>query len=101
MDDDLKEIAMWLKFNRLSLNIKKFMIFSGRNKPSPNLATRIYGEFVNDVEKTYFSNQQFSNETLLCMIYCNHVWDSTCATYLNSSVILQKRVFRIIVGIKP
>ena len=35
------------------------------------------------------------------LIYCSHVWGSTCATYLNSLVILQKRVVRIIAGIKP
>ena len=56
MNDDLKEIAMWLKVNRLSLNIKKkhFMVFYGKNKPNPNLAIRIDGELVNEVDKTKF-----------------------------------------------
>ena len=30
------------------------MVFSGKNKPNPNLAIRIDGESVNDVEKQNF-----------------------------------------------
>ena len=56
MNEDLKEIAIWLRVNELSLNIKKthFMIFSGKNKPIRNLAIKKDSELVNEVEKTKF-----------------------------------------------
>ena len=56
MNEDLKEIARWLRVNKLSLNIKKthFMIFSDKNKPISNLAIKIDGELVNEVQKTKF-----------------------------------------------
>ena len=56
MNDDLKEIAMWFKVSKLSLNMKKthFMVFSGKNKPNPNLVIRIDGKSMHKVEKTKF-----------------------------------------------
>ena len=56
MNEDLKEIARWLRVNKRALNMKKthFMIFSSKNKPIPNLAIKIHGELVNEVEKTTF-----------------------------------------------
>ena len=56
MNEDLKEIARWLRVNKLSLNIKKdpFHDIFWQNKPIPNLAIKIDGELVNEVEKIFF-----------------------------------------------
>ena len=143
MNDDLNEIAKWLKVNKLSLNIKKthYMIFSGKNKPHPNITIKIDGKLLDETKKTKFlgviidkdlswknhisyvcgkiargigvivkARRYLLKESLInlyysfvypYLIYCNHIWGSTCATYLNSLVVLQKRVIRIIAGIKP
>ena len=56
MNNELKEISLWLKTNKISLNIKKahFMIFSSLNKPHPNVCINIYGETTNKTAKTKF-----------------------------------------------
>ena len=56
MNNELKEISLWLKANKLSLNIKKthFMIFSSKNKPHPNICINIDGETINETAKTKF-----------------------------------------------
>ena len=33
--------------------------------------------------------------------YCNHVWGNACASYLKKLNVLQKRIVRIIGGVKP
>ena len=33
--------------------------------------------------------------------YCNHVWGNTCVTYLRKLHILQKRIVRVLAGVKP
>ena len=35
------------------------------------------------------------------LIYCNHVWGNTCKSNMNSVVLLQKKIIRIICGVKP
>ena len=35
------------------------------------------------------------------MIYCNHVWGNTCKSNMNSLILLQKKIIRIICGVKP
>ena len=35
------------------------------------------------------------------LIYCNHVWGNTCKTIMNSLVSLQKKIIRIICGVRP
>ena len=35
------------------------------------------------------------------LIYCNHVWGTACKSYLKTVITLQKRVVRIIAGVKP
>ena len=35
------------------------------------------------------------------MQYCNHVWGNTCVTYLRKLHVLQKRIVRVIAGVKP
>ena len=35
------------------------------------------------------------------MMYCNHVWGNACSVYLNKLVVLQKKVIRIMAGVKP
>ena len=56
MNNELKEISLWLKANKLSLNIKKthFTIFSSKNKPHPNICINIDGETINETAKTKF-----------------------------------------------
>ena len=56
MNNELKEISLWLKANKLSFNIKKthFMIFSSKNKPHPNRCINIDGETINETAKTKF-----------------------------------------------
>ena len=56
MNNELKEISLWLKANKLSLNIKKthFMIFSSKNKSHPNVCINIDGETINETAKTKF-----------------------------------------------
>ena len=56
MNNELKELSLWLKANKLSLNIKKthFMIFSSKNKPHPNICINIDGETINETAKTKF-----------------------------------------------
>ena len=34
------------------------------------------------------------------MMYCNHIWGNVCSIYLNKLVVLQKKVIRIIDGVK-
>ena len=34
-------------------------------------------------------------------MYCNHVWGNACSVYLNKLVVLQKKVIRIMAGVKP
>ena len=34
-------------------------------------------------------------------IYCNHVWGTTCKTYIEPLSVLQKKIIRIIAGVKP
>ena len=35
------------------------------------------------------------------MQYCNHVWGNTCITYLKKIHVLQKRIVRVLAGVKP
>ena len=35
------------------------------------------------------------------LMYCNHVWGNACSVYLNKLNVLQKKVVRIIAGVKP
>ena len=56
LNTELKEISLWLKANKLSLNIKKthFMIFSSKNKPHTDMNINIDGEIINETSKTKF-----------------------------------------------
>ena len=51
-----------------------------------------------------------NSDTLICLyysfiypylIYCNHVWRNTCKTNMSSLVLLQKKIVRIICGVRP
>ena len=48
LNEELKEISLWLKANKLSLNIKKthFMIFYSKNNAHPNVYINIDGETI-------------------------------------------------------
>ena len=35
------------------------------------------------------------------LIYCNHVWGNTCKSSMNNVVLLQKKIIRMICGVKP
>ena len=36
-----------------------------------------------------------------CMCYCNHVWGNTYVTYLEKLFLMQKKIVRIIHGVRP
>ena len=143
MENDLMNIAEWLKANKLSLNIKKthFMVFTNKNKTPPNMELHIGDRPIERVEHTKFlgmildhkltwknhinfiSNKIakgigiikkvrkcLNSDTLISlyysfvypyMIYCNHVWGNTCKSNMNSLVLLQKKIIRIVCGVKP
>ena len=54
INNELSHISIWLKVNKLSLNIKKthYMILSKRKKDSLSVKLSIDGELINDVDKT-------------------------------------------------
>ena len=56
INNELSHISIWLKVNKLSLNIKKThnMIFRKRKKDSLNLKLTIDGELIKEVDKTKF-----------------------------------------------
>ena len=56
LNEELKEISLWLKANKLPLNIKKthFMIFSSKNKAHPSVYINIDGESISENSKTKF-----------------------------------------------
>ena len=56
LNEELKEISIWLKANKLPLNIKKthFMIFSSKNKAHTNVYINIDGESISENSKTNF-----------------------------------------------
>ena len=35
------------------------------------------------------------------LCYCNQVWENTCVTHLQKLLVLQKRIVRILAGVKP
>ena len=35
------------------------------------------------------------------LMYCNHIWGNACSVYLNKLNVLQKKVVRIMAGVKP
>ena len=56
------------------------------------------------------ARKNLNSETLLSLyhsfiypyfIFCNHVWGNAAHVYLNKMIVLQKRVVRIIAGVKP
>ena len=56
LNEELKEISLWLKANKISLNTKKphFMIFSSRNKAHPNMSVNTDEEAISETSKTKF-----------------------------------------------
>ena len=56
INNELTEISLWLKVNKLSLNIKKthYMVFSKKKTPRNELRLQIDGEAINEVYKTKF-----------------------------------------------
>ena len=56
MDDELKDIVIWLRANKLSLNISKthYMLFSNKKVIQPNVTIEINGQPITCVTKTKF-----------------------------------------------
>ena len=56
INEDLNNIAIWLKVNKLSLNIKKthFMIFTKRKNKVTDVAINIEGNAIAEVSQTKF-----------------------------------------------
>ena len=64
INNELSHISIWLKVNKLSLNIKKthYMIFRKRKKDSLNVKLSIDGELSNEVDKTKFLGVLIDNK---------------------------------------
>ena len=78
------------------LNWKEHIIYiSGKNSKGIRITLKARKHLDKDALKTYY---YFVYPYLY---YCNHVWDNTYKTYLNKLVILQKKIIRIIAGVKP
>ena len=64
INEELEKVTLWLKVNKLSLNIKKthFMVFS--NKPTCNMTLdiRIDGHQIKEVDKTKFLGVYIDNK---------------------------------------
>ena len=56
INTELDNIILWLKANKLSLNIKKtqFMLFSGFKKTKPSINLKIEGESISETVKSKF-----------------------------------------------
>ena len=67
MNEELTEIALWLKANKLSLNVKKthYMLFKNRGVTEKDMCLKIHNEAVTQVKKTKF---------LGVTIDCNLTW---------------------------
>ena len=63
INDELQEIAFWLKVNKLSLNIKKthFMLFTSNRKAKPDIAISIEGYPIDEVSYTNFLGVYIDN----------------------------------------
>ena len=63
INDELLEIAMWLKVNKLSLNIKKnhYMLFTSIKKPKSDIVISIEGHFIDEVSYTKFLGVYIDN----------------------------------------
>ena len=125
MERDLINRAEWLKTNQLSLNIKKthFMVSTSKNKTPTNMELHILDHKITWKKHiNYISNKiakgigiiknvrkYLNSKTLISLyyyfiypylIYCNHVWGNTCKSNMNSVVLLQKKIIRIICWVK-
>ena len=123
INTELDRITLWLKANKLSLNIKKNTIYDYETIKSKFLGVIIDNKLSWKDHITYISRKiarGFSiilkarkyllKESLISlyhsfiypyMIYCNHVWGLACKTHLDYLIKLQKRVIRIIAGVHP
>ena len=56
INTELDNIILWLKADKLSLNIKKtqFMLFSGFKKTKPSINLKIEGESISETVKSKF-----------------------------------------------
>ena len=62
INNELSQISIWLKVNKLSLNIKKthYMRLRKLKKDSLNIKLSIDGELINEVDKTKFLGRYFN-----------------------------------------
>ena len=91
LNEELKEISIWLKANKLSLNIKKthFMIFSSKNKAHPNVYINIDGEHISENSKTKFLGVIIDNK--LC--WTDHILHISGKIARGIGVILKARKY--------
>ena len=79
------------------LNWKEHIIYiSGKISKGIGIILKARKHLDKDALKTLYYSFVYP---YLC--YCNHVWGNTYKTYLNKLVILQKKIIRIIAGVKP
>ena len=64
LNQELQEISLWLKVNKLSLNIKKthYMLFTNKRSTKPCISVDIDGHSIDAVEYTRFLGIYIDNE---------------------------------------
>ena len=78
LNEELSNIASWLKINKLSLNVDKtqFMIFSRKQNQIENIVIRIEGQIIEHVTQTKFLGV-IIDEKLTWRNHVNHIHVST------------------------
>ena len=64
MNDELASICIWLKVNKLSLNVKKthFMVFNPKNRPCDKIQLNIDGTLIDEEQHTKFLGVYIDNK---------------------------------------
>ena len=63
LNKELLEISLWLKINKLSLNVNKthYMLFTKKRKDIPCISINIDGQPIDEVESTRFLGVHIDN----------------------------------------
>ena len=98
INDELKDIVIWLRANKLSLNISKthYMLFSNKKIIQPNVTIEINGQPITCVTKTKFLGVIIDNKltwkehiSYICGKVAKGIWIiSKVRKYLNKNTLL-------------
>ena len=124
INNELKQLVIWLNINKLSLNIVEIHVFHISNidkthymifTPSKHLAKTKNNVLINNIITSQVTTTKF-NQSSECpnvlnkkgmillyysflypyLSYCIEVWGKSCPTYLSIFFIVQKRAVRLI-----